>query len=68
AEIQHFFQVRFGEGGPLHTLAVTSLFTAPDQAVLNESFDTVYVCHYQGQVKLRVYDIKQITSLVAMVP
>ncbi|KAJ7586876.1 hypothetical protein C8J56DRAFT_786989 [Mycena floridula] len=68
AEIQYFFQVRFGEGGPLHTLAVTSLFTAPDQAVLNESFDTVYVCHYQGQAKLRVYDVKQITSLVAMVP
>ncbi|KAK7457870.1 hypothetical protein VKT23_010214 [Stygiomarasmius scandens] len=65
-EIQYFFCLKFGE--TINPLCVVSLFTPPDTELLKQSCDTVYVCHYQGAASLGVFSVKDIDSVVAMVP
>lgn len=55
-------------GDEVHSLAVVSVFSPPDRDLLHQSFQTVYVCHYQGADALSVIDIKQIESVVSMIP
>ncbi|KAF9463097.1 hypothetical protein BDZ94DRAFT_637947, partial [Collybia nuda] len=52
----------------VHSLAVISVFSPPNHDLLHQSFQTVYACHYQGVDALLVIDIKQIESVVSMIP
>ncbi|KAF8330274.1 hypothetical protein F5887DRAFT_869282, partial [Amanita rubescens] len=62
----YFFWLQFGE--IRHTVAVISVFSSPDTQLLQESHHVVHACHYQGDSKLVVCNVKCIKSLVAMVP
>jgi hypothetical protein len=68
ADVEYFFQLRFGD--VVHSLALLSMFSPPDQAILEESHHTVYLCHYAigGAAALTVVDVKSIKSVVSMVP
>ncbi|SJL09586.1 uncharacterized protein ARMOST_12966 [Armillaria ostoyae] len=66
AEVQYFFQLRFGED--IHTLALVSIYSPPNMSLLAESFQTVYTCDYQGDADLRAIFVTDIAAVVAMVP
>jgi hypothetical protein len=66
AEVQFFFRARIEEEDK--TLALVSLYSEPDAELLEESYNTVWSCKYQGDDKLEVVDAKSISSVVAMVP
>jgi hypothetical protein len=51
----------------IHTLAVASVFSQPDHELLKRSYQTAYVCRYQGDEALIAIDVKEICSLVSMV-
>ncbi|KAH9979155.1 hypothetical protein BJV77DRAFT_926428, partial [Russula vinacea] len=66
ADVEYFFQLRFGD--IIHSLAVVSMFSLPDEELLEKSHHAVYICHHRGTAALRVVDVDTITSVVLMVP
>jgi hypothetical protein len=66
ADIEYFFRLRFGD--VIHSLALVSVFSPPDEDLLEESHHAAYICQYRGVAALRVVDAKAITSVVSMVP
>ncbi|EJF56381.1 hypothetical protein DICSQDRAFT_17386, partial [Dichomitus squalens LYAD-421 SS1] len=73
AEVQYFFRLRkmLEDGGTDDvdmTLAMVSVFTPPDPAILRESYGVLKACRYQGETSREVIDAKGIASVVAMVP
>ncbi|KAF8064082.1 hypothetical protein FPV67DRAFT_1419918 [Lyophyllum atratum] len=66
AEVQYYFRLRFGD--VVHTLAVISVFAPPDRGLFERSCQTVYACRYLGNTSLKVIHVRQIESVVAMVP
>ncbi len=56
--------------GETLTLAMVSVFSPPDQDILKQSVYTVCACKYCGHLadSYEVVDVKQIVSVVAMVP
>ena len=49
-------------------LALVSLYSPPDEYLLQLSNNTLVVCRHQGERTLVVIDAKSILSVVAMVP
>ncbi|KAF8233179.1 hypothetical protein L208DRAFT_1029639, partial [Tricholoma matsutake] len=49
-------------------LAMATLYTWPDQALLQESSDTLWSCKPQNDKGLVVFDVKSIEAVIAMVP
>ncbi|KAF5379709.1 hypothetical protein D9615_005670 [Tricholomella constricta] len=66
AEVQYFFRLAFGSD--VHTLAVVSVFSSPDRELLKKSHQTVHMCRYMGADALLAIHVKQIDSVVAMIP
>ncbi|KAA1473018.1 hypothetical protein DENSPDRAFT_899721 [Dentipellis sp. KUC8613] len=66
AEVQFYFRVTIN--GVTQNLALVSLYSEPDQNLLQASFKTVWACHYQGQNALKVIKINAIKAVVGMVP
>ena len=66
AEVQFYFTKTFGDES--RALALVSLYSPPDNYLLQLSSDTLVVCRYQGEEALIVIDVKSILSVVAMVP
>ncbi|KII89767.1 hypothetical protein PLICRDRAFT_564772 [Plicaturopsis crispa FD-325 SS-3] len=66
AEVLFFFEFRVGQEE--RQLALVSMFTPPDAALLEASVNTLWSCRHQGDLGLRVIDTKYILSVVAMVP
>jgi Transposase family tnp2 len=67
ANVQFYFFMRFGENR--YPLAMVSLFSLPDDAVLSASSNTVYLCDaLVGREGLAVVPITDIYSVVAMIP
>jgi len=48
------------------TLALVSLYSLPDQNILTESHNTLWICTYQGNQALKVVDVKTITAVVLL--
>ncbi|TBU25335.1 hypothetical protein BD311DRAFT_669840 [Dichomitus squalens] len=72
-EIQYFFGLKkmHDDGGTDEvdmTLAMVSMFTQPDPAILNDTHGALMACRYQGDQSRKVVDVKDIISVVAMVP
>jgi hypothetical protein len=65
-EVEYFFRLQFGE--TVHSLALVSVFSPPDQELLDLSHHAVYICHSGGMDALTVVDVKAITAVVSMVP
>ena len=53
--------------GVSRALALVSVYSAPDQYLLEHSHTTLLVCRYRGEALL-VIDVKSILAIVAMVP
>ena len=67
ADVQFYFCMRFGV--VRHLLAMVRLFSSPDEEVLQESSDTVYLCDILlGREGLRVMHVSAIRSVVCMFP
>ena len=66
AEVEFFFRLQFGD--VVHSLAVVSKFSPPDQEILRLSNHAAYICHHGGTDALMVVDVKIINAVVSMVP
>jgi hypothetical protein len=66
AEVEYFFCLQFGD--TVHSLAVISVFSPPDNNLLRLSNNTAYICHHGGIDALTVVDVKLICGVVSMVP
>ena len=64
-EVKYFFQLQFGN--TVHTLALVSVFSPPDQELLELSHHAMYICHSSGIDTLIVVDVKVITAVISMV-
>ena len=49
-------------------LALVSIYSPPNQALLDASFNTLWSCTHQGDAGLKVVDVKTISSGIAMIP
>jgi hypothetical protein len=49
-------------------VAVVSVYSPPDAALLELSFGTVWSCKHQGEHGLHVVEIEQIQAVVAVIP
>ena len=47
---------------------MVSTFSNPDEELLQSSYQTLYVCKYQGDQALEVIEVNTICSVVAMIP
>lgn len=52
----------------LRAFALVSLYSPPNEFLLQTSHTTLAVCKYQGERALVVIDVESILSVVAMVP
>nr|VWP00054.1 Zn(2)-C6 fungal-type domain-containing protein [Ganoderma boninense] len=66
AEVQYFFRMHLHDHA--ETLAMVSVFSAPDPAILEYSRSTLLACTYRGEASRMVVFAKQIVSVIAMVP
>ncbi|KAK7006805.1 hypothetical protein R3P38DRAFT_2555038 [Favolaschia claudopus] len=65
-EVQFFFQASVN--GDEKTLALISVYSPPNAALLEKSFQTVAECNYFGDDNLQVISILQIEAGVGMIP
>ena len=54
--------------GVSKVLAVVSLYSLPDEYLLQLMWDTLYVCGHPGEDAVVVIDVKSILSVIAIVP
>jgi hypothetical protein len=66
AEVEFFFWMWFSD--TVYSLALVSLFSPPDQEILDVSSHAAYICQHGGTDALTVVDVKAITAVVSMVP
>ena len=66
AEVEYYFQLRFSD--TVYSLALVSMFSPPDQEILELLSRAAYICHHGGTEALMVVDVKAITAVVFMVP
>jgi hypothetical protein len=65
-KVKYFFRLEFSN--TVHSLALVSVFSPPDQELLELSHHAVYICHGSGIDSLIVVDVKAITAVISMVP
>lgn len=65
AKVHYFFRLKFDSN--IYTLAVGSLFSAPDPDLLEQSYSTVYSCQHQAN-SILAFHVKTVEALVAMIP
>ncbi|TBU29096.1 hypothetical protein BD311DRAFT_661884, partial [Dichomitus squalens] len=73
AKVQYFFRLQRmredrGTDEVDMTLAMVSLFTPPDPAIVRDTYGALLACRYQGDASRKVIDAKHIKALVAMLP
>ncbi len=54
--------------GQLHTLAVVSVFSAPNEVLATRTHGTLKPCFYRGAAAIEAIPVKSIISVVAMIP
>ena len=65
-EVQFYFQGHVNERDT--SLALISLYSLPNQQLLDLSYNSLVVCTYQASHALVVVEVQSILSVVAMVP
>jgi hypothetical protein len=55
-------------GDESKAFALVSLYSPPNEYLLEQSHTTLAVCRYHGDRALKVIDAKSILSVIAMVP
>lgn len=67
AEVQFYFQF-FNNERELEPRALVSVYSPPNEDMLQESFQTLWACHYSGNNCLRIVQLSEIISVVSMQP
>ncbi|OSD05297.1 hypothetical protein PYCCODRAFT_1362416 [Trametes coccinea BRFM310] len=67
AEVQYFFRLRLPDD-EVCTLAMLAPFSPPDPAIFAETLGVLTVCHYEGDMRRAVVNVKDIVGVVGMVP
>ncbi|KAL6301922.1 hypothetical protein BKA93DRAFT_861789 [Sparassis latifolia] len=65
--VKYYFQAETGHAQS-SALAVIRLYSEPDAIILQRSYNTVWMCHPQGDAALMVVDIENIIAVVGMIP
>jgi hypothetical protein len=52
----------------IQTFALVSVYGPPDQQMLDDSFHTLWACHYLGSANLKIIKLEEIISVVSMQP
>jgi hypothetical protein len=52
----------------VQTYALVSVYGPPDQQMLDDSFHTLWACHYLGSANLKIIKLEEIISVVSMQP
>ncbi|CDO77865.1 hypothetical protein BN946_scf184612.g2 [Trametes cinnabarina] len=68
AEVLYLFPLTVKETNTTFYLAMVSIFSPPDSAICKEAHNILLACRYQGQRSREVVNIKDIQSVIAMVP
>lgn len=63
----YFYFIKTLAGTP-RAFAIVSIYSPPDDYLLQQSHTTLVVCGHQGEENLTVIDAKSILSVVATVP
>jgi hypothetical protein len=66
-EVKFYFRVSVSNR-EIETLALVSLYSPPDQDLLEASSQALWACQYLGDESLCVINVKTIISVVAIVP
>jgi hypothetical protein len=66
-EVHFFYRIHI-EGDQWQPVALISLYSAPDPALLEISSGTLLVCQHHGDDALVLVDAQAVKSVVAMVP
>lgn len=66
-EVYFFYRIGVGEDRWM-PVALISLYSAPDPALLELSSDTLLVCKYHGDASLVLVKAQTIKSVIAMIP
>lgn len=66
AEILYFFRVK--TQSKEYILAAASLYSKPDEFLWNFSQKTLVVCDYLGDEDIVIFEAKNISDVIAMVP
>jgi hypothetical protein len=64
--VEYFFRLQFSDTA--YSLALVSVFSPPDQEILELSNHAAYICHRGGTDTLTVVEAKAISAVVSMVP
>ncbi|KAF7322171.1 hypothetical protein MKEN_00741300 [Mycena kentingensis (nom. inval.)] len=65
-EVQFYFRADFA--GQEKAFALISVYSAPDVHLLEQSYNTLWVCKYRGDDALKIIEVKSIRSVIVMVP
>lgn len=68
AEVQFYFLKEVEETGALESYAVISQYSEPNQNLLQDSYNTLWVCSYLGDGNLKVIPTTRIVSVISMQP
>ncbi|KAG2067371.1 hypothetical protein BDR04DRAFT_952701, partial [Suillus decipiens] len=69
AKVLFFFEIRIHpDVHTLKPLALVTIYSLPDQALLRDSSNTFYSCTHCREAGLRVVRVPSTQSVVAMVP
>ena len=66
AEVRFYFTKTIGD--KLQAFALVSLYSPPNEHIIQSSHTTLVVCRYLGEGALRIVDVESILSVVAMIP
>jgi hypothetical protein len=64
--IEYFFWLWFKD--TVHSFTLVSVFSPPDQSILELSHGTAYICYCGSPEMLTIMAVKAINAFVAMVP
>ncbi len=67
-EVRYYFKAALQPESPENGFAMVSVYSDPDADLLESSCHTLWSCEYTGDNSLQVVSIKDIESVVAMVP
>ena len=65
-EAKFYFIKTFGD--ELQAFALVSLYSPPNEYILQATHNTLAVCRYHGEGALMIVDAKSVVSVVVMVP
>jgi hypothetical protein len=64
--MQFYFMLQIGN--TRKALGMAAVYSAPDEHLLQASYNTVWSCTHEGDAGIKVVNVKHISSVVAIIP